>query len=142
MRKENIFSKILRMRKTMLSIVVIDSHPLMRTALSTALATEEDLQVVAEYPNGKQFFEKRNELEPNIVLFGIGNPPNGELEIIRTIRESFPAIIILALVTGELPGQDQAAFQAGANFVLEKTLSRVDLLGALNTCKRELNLIF
>ncbi len=126
----------------MLSIIVIDNHPLMRTALSTALAAEEGVQVVAEYASGRQFLEKQAELVPNMLLFGIGNPPNGELEIIRTMRESFPAIVILALVTGELRGQDQAVLQAGANLVLEKTLSRVDLLAALNACRQESNLIF
>lgn len=116
----------------------------MRTALSTALAAEEGLQVVAEYANGRQLFKTLDEFEfsPKMVLFGIGSPPNGELEVIRTLRKSFPAMVILALVSGEMAGQAQAALQAGANLVLEKTLSRVDLLNALNMCKRELNLIF
>ena len=119
------------MTQTPLSIVVIDNHPLMRTALSSTLATEDGMQVLAEYANSREFFEDARKITPRMILLGISNPGHSELETIRPLRASFPAAMILALVTGELAGQDEEALQYGAHSVLEKTISRAELLATL-----------
>ena len=131
--------KIRCMMPIHLSVVVIDSHPLMRTALSTTLATEEGMQVIAEYASGKELFANADGLSPNMILLGISNPGVAEMETIQPLRESFPQAVILALVTGERQGQDAEALQHGAHSVLEKTISRSGLLNLLHELQGQEN---
>ena len=103
----------------------------MRAALSTTLAATEKLNVVAEYANVSDALVDFGKVFPNIILLGVGNPGNDELAMIHILRNLFPSTQILALVTGELQGQMQTALQYGAHAVLEKTISRKELLAKL-----------
>ena len=103
----------------------------MRAALSTTLAATEELNVVAEYASVRDALVDFGKVFPNIILLGVGNPGNDELAMIHILRKFFPSTQVLALVTGELQGQVQTALQYGAHAVLEKTISRKELLSKL-----------
>jgi len=64
-------------------------------------------------------------------LFSVGHPDMEDLERISALRQKLPATSIVALISGEIGGQFQAALDYGAHLALYKTASRSDLLSAI-----------
>lgn len=120
------------MHSQQLSVVIVDKHPMMRIALSAALASADKVNILAEYATSRDFLRVRQSAAPNMILLGIGNPGNEELVMIRLLRHTFPMSKVLVLISGELPGQQEEALRYGAHYVLEKTISRDELLDTLN----------
>lgn len=131
MRKWGFLYIIQDMSTAYLSVIVIDKHPLMRAALSTTLASVKKVKVLAEYARSSDALEKFRSPAPNMIFLGVGNPGDDELATINALRTSFPGTHILALITGELQGQEKIALQYGADSVLEKSISRQELLSTL-----------
>ena len=117
------------------TILVIEKHPLMRAAIVNAIADEPDLTIGAVASNGEDTWQIVENLHPKIILFAIGNPGEEDLETMRELHERSPDAIILALTTNEVPGQNEAALEHGADAVLAKTAPRAELLHTLRVMK-------
>jgi two-component system NarL family response regulator len=122
------------------SVLVIESHPLMRAALCAAIAAEPDLQVAEAGTGGAASFQvvisNQHDVlflayKPDVILLALGNPGREELEALKRLRKSHPDVPILALTSNEVYGQEQAAAEAGAHAVLTKAASRRELLQTL-----------
>jgi len=112
------------------SIMIVESQPLMRTALSTALSAE-GMTVLAEIANSREVVQAASKLTPNLILFSVNNPSLTDLEQISILRKQLPSTSIVALVTGEFRGQFQSALDYGAHLVLTKSTPRSELLNAI-----------
>ncbi|MBI3151025.1 MAG: response regulator transcription factor [Chloroflexi bacterium] len=122
------------------SVFIIEAHPIMRDALCAVITKEPDLKLVEQ---DKKSVESELmtiptqpdaillPFVPDIILLALGNPGRDELEALTILRKSLPDTPILALTTNEVPGQEQAALDAGAQVVLTKTAGRAELLRAL-----------
>lgn len=122
------------------SVLVIESHPLMREALWTAIANEPTLKIAGQVTNGLEVLDMvlttqsgavLLAFKPDIILLALGNPGLAELEILKTLRKSLPDIPILALTCSEVDGQEQDALDAGALAVLGKAEPRSNLIHVL-----------
>ena len=113
------------------SVLVIESHPLMRAALCAAIADEPDMTIAAVAANGTDIMRTARLLHPNIVLLGMDNPGDAELQTLKVMRKKLPAAFILVLTHEEVPEQEQQAMQLGAQATLSKNASRSELLLAL-----------
>ena len=122
--------KIWHMSTEPVSIMIVESQPLMRSALSTALAAEGFK--VAESVWNSQTMRTASKLRPDLVLLSVGASSCDDLKSISPLRESLPSALIVALITGEFPGQGQEALDQGAHLVVKKTLSRSALMDTLN----------
>jgi DNA-binding NarL/FixJ family response regulator len=112
------------------SVVIVESQPMMRTALSTALSAE-GIKVLAEIADSRDALHTASRLTPDLILFSVNVPGLGDLNRISVLRQELPNTSIVALVTGEFRGQCQSALDYGAHLVLTKSTSRSELLNAL-----------
>jgi DNA-binding NarL/FixJ family response regulator len=92
-----VFEYFWAMTSTPLSILVIESHPLMRAALCAAIADEPDMTIAAVAANGTDIMRTARLLQPNIVLLGLNNPGTDELNTLKILRKKLPSASILAL---------------------------------------------
>jgi DNA-binding NarL/FixJ family response regulator len=113
--------------------MVIEKHPLMRAAIVNAIADEPDLTIGAIASNGLDTLQIIESLRPEIILFAIGNPGEGDLKMMRELHKKFPELVFLALITSEVSRQSEAALEHGADAVLAKTAPRAELLHTLRT---------
>jgi DNA-binding NarL/FixJ family response regulator len=109
------------------SVIVVESQPLMLAALSTALSTE-GMNVLAEVANSRQAVEIARKKNPRVVLFSVGVPSLNDLERISDLRRQVPHTLILALISGEFRAQEQMALEYGAHKVLTRSAPRSELL--------------
>lgn len=127
------------MRTSPATILVIEKHPLMRAAIVNALADEVDVTIGAIASKAEDTWQIVESLHPKIILFAIGNPGDEDLETMRELHERSPDSVFLALTTSEVPGQDQAALECGADAVLAKTAPRAELLHTLRVIKANMD---
>jgi DNA-binding NarL/FixJ family response regulator len=113
------------------SVLVIESHPLMRDALCAAITAEPDLKVAAQAVNGAEALRMVETLQPSMILLALRNPVMDDMEALIALRKSMPGTPIVALTSNEVPGQEQAALNSGACMALTKASSRAVLIGKL-----------
>jgi DNA-binding NarL/FixJ family response regulator len=117
------------------TVLVIEKHPLMRAALVNAIADEPDLTIAAIASDAGDTLRIIESLQPEIILFAIGNPGEKDLQSMQELRKHSLNAALLALTTDEILGQDKAALAHGADAVLAKTAPRAELLQALQAMK-------
>ncbi|MDI6852896.1 MAG: response regulator transcription factor [Deltaproteobacteria bacterium] len=78
-------------------IIIADDHQIVRQGLSTLLAKEPDMEVVAEAENGRKVVQLAKELSPHIVIMDVNMPDLNGIEATRQILHASPAIKVIAL---------------------------------------------
>jgi DNA-binding NarL/FixJ family response regulator len=127
------FLYAITMREPIASVLIIESHPLMREALYAAIAMEPGLSVAALLTDSAQAAPVAQALQPDLILMALGNPGLDDLQALSNLRLALPAVPILALTTGEVADQEQAAADAGASVVITKAAPRAELIRVLHT---------
>lgn len=124
------------------SVLVIEEHPMMRESLCAAIDSETDLKVVEPSPGNANAFRlvisDQHDVfflaaKPDIILMALGNPGINDLMALASLYRKMTDVPILALTRDEVPGQEQAALEQGAQVVLTKSASREELLGTLRS---------
>jgi two-component system, NarL family, response regulator LiaR len=112
-------------------ILIADDHPLMRTALQTALEDEADMQVVGEAGDGEEAVQLAEELRPDVVTMDLLMPGMDGLEAITHLQQSLPDVRILVVTSLEDEQKILAAIQAGALGYFPKSAPRPYLLDGI-----------
>ncbi len=116
---------------SLIRILVVDDHPLMRAALRAVFETEPDMQVAGEAANGQQAIEQALALRPDVVVMDLLMPVRDGLSAIAALRQENPDARILALTSSTDDDKVAAALQAGALGYLLKDVQRAELAQAV-----------
>ncbi len=111
-------------------VVVADDQILIRSGLATILATQPDIEVVAEAQDGASAVDLTRQLHPDIVLMDIRMPGGDGLRATETIT-SDPLLAdtkVVMLTTYDLDEYLFEALQVGAAGFLLKGVSPEDLV--------------
>ncbi|MFF2050577.1 response regulator [Leifsonia sp. NPDC058194] len=101
----------------MISVLIADDQPLIRTAVSHLLDAEADLDVVGQAADGLQAVSLTRELRPDIVVMDIRMPEMDGIEATRSIRAD-PELAgsrVLILTTFEEDEYVFSALRSGAS---------------------------
>jgi DNA-binding NarL/FixJ family response regulator len=109
-------------------ILTADDHPLIRAGVSSFLATEAGLEVVAEATNGEEALERYRERRPDVVLMDLSMPVMDGLAATRAILEEFPDARIVVLTTYAGDEDVYRALDAGAMGYLVKDMMVAEVL--------------
>jgi DNA-binding NarL/FixJ family response regulator len=80
-----------------IGIAIVDDHQLFRNGLRFILENEDDLEVVIEASNGKQFLEFLKNYKPDVVLMDINMPELDGIETTRQALMEYPDLNVLVL---------------------------------------------
>lgn len=115
----------------MLKVLVVDDHALFRGGVVGVIATQQDMQVVAEAENGREAIEKAREVQPDIVLMDLSMPVMGGVEATRLLLEAVPGANVLILTISENDDDLFDAMKAGARGYLLKGSAPEELVRAV-----------
>jgi DNA-binding NarL/FixJ family response regulator len=124
------------MSESPIRILTVDDHPLFRSGVAALLATQPDMQLVAEGGNGLEAIRQFRSHRPDITLMDLQMPEMNGLEATIAIRAEFPDARIIVLTTYVGDVQVLRALQAGARAYLLKTLLDKELLETIRNVHR------
>ena len=103
----------------MVSVVIADDDPLVRTALRTILAVNDDIEIVGEAADGESAVEIVTARRPDVVLLDVRMPNLDGLEAARHVVAQTDTRVIM-LTTFDLDEYVFAALRGGASGFLLK----------------------
>jgi DNA-binding NarL/FixJ family response regulator len=119
-----------------ISILLVDDHPVVRNGVRGMLDAEEDLTVVGEAGSGIEAVAMARELRPDVILMDLRMPGlDGVGATTRILAES-RSTKVLVLTTYETDADILHAVEAGASGYLLKDATRADLTSAIRAAKR------
>jgi DNA-binding NarL/FixJ family response regulator len=116
-------------------VLVVDDQALLRTAFSSLIQAEEDLDVVGEAADGRQAVELAASLQPDVVVMDVRMPVMDGIEATRQITAGHGAQVprVLILTTFDLDEYVFEALLAGASGFALKSRPLDELLSAIRT---------
>lgn len=112
-------------------VLIVDDHPLMRTALRTIIEDEVDLQIVAEVDNGKDAVIQTLALSPDVAIVDLYIPIVEGVQVIEQITSANPETHALVLTSSIAEEKVAEALLAGALGYLLKDSDRDEILYAI-----------
>src|SRR5205823_32427 len=117
---ETLFGRRRAADKASVRILLVDDHPITRTALAALLA-QHDFTVVGEASDGEEAVELARRLGPQLVLLDLSMPGLGGLEALPRIRDAAPACEVVVLTASGTEENLLAAIRGGAAGYLLKS---------------------
>lgn len=112
-------------------IMTVDDHPVFRDGIGAMIATQEDMELVAEASTGREAVELFSIHRPDVTLMDLRLPDISGLEAVTQIRERYPNARMIVLTTYKGDVQALRAIKAGAFSYLLKTMLRMHLLDTI-----------
>ena len=116
-------------------VLVVDDEALLRTAFSSLIDAEDDLEVVGEAADGRQAVQIAARLRPDVVVMDVRMPVMDGIEATRQITAGQGADVprVLILTTFDLDEYVFEALRAGASGFALKSRPLEELLSAIRT---------
>lgn len=110
---------------SLIRILTVDDHPLLRKGIAALVNTEPDMKLVAEASNGDEALEKFRLHRPEVTLMDVQMPGPSGIETINRILREFPDARIVVLTTYTGDAQVLKALRAGARaYMLKRHVHR------------------
>src|SRR6202521_5310703 len=109
-------------------ILSVDDHPLIRQGIAGLVATQADMNLIAEAANGREAIQQFHRHRPDITLMDLQMPEMNGLDATIAIRGEFPEARIIVLTTYTGDAQILRALKAGARAYLLKNSLHKELL--------------
>lgn len=113
----------------MLRVFVVDDHDLFRSGVKAEIGA--DVEIVGDADEVDAAVELILERVPDVVLVDVHMPGGGGKAIVERVRKRNEEIAFLALSVSDSPEDVVALIRAGARGYVTKTISAVDLVGAI-----------
>jgi DNA-binding NarL/FixJ family response regulator len=118
---------------SMIRILAVDDHPLLRKGIAALINGEPDMKLVAEAANGEEAVENFRVYRPDVTLMDLQLPGLDGIEAIDRILSEFPGAHIIVLTTYSGDAQVVRALRAGARAYILKGHVHRELLEAIRT---------
>lgn len=120
----------------MISVLVVDDHPVVREGLVAMINRAGDLAVVGEAADGEAAVKATLDLRPAVVLMDLRLPVLDGVEATRRIKERLPQVAVVILTTYDDDELILAGVRAGAGGYLLKDAPREEIFRAIRSAAR------
>jgi DNA-binding NarL/FixJ family response regulator len=117
----------------LIKVLVVDDEALLRSAFSSLIEAQDDLQVVGAAASGQQAVELAASLAPDVVVMDIRMPVLDGIEATRRITSAGSGARVLILTTFDLDEYVFEALRAGASGFALKSRPPEELLSGIRT---------
>lgn len=124
------------MSERTIRVLIADDHAVVRDGLRAMLATQPDLDVIAEAETGAAAVSAVAADPPDVVLMDLQMPEVDGPAAIARIRATHPGVRLLVLTAHDTDADITGALAAGATGYLLKDCDREQLFGAIRAAAR------
>ena len=117
----------------MITVLLVDDHPLVRAGLAALIGSTPDITVVGEASGGEQAVTTAIDTQPDVVLMDLSMPGIGGVEATRLLLAGQPASRVVMLTSFHDQARVGEALRAGAVGYLLKDCEPRDLLAAIRS---------
>jgi two-component system NarL family response regulator len=118
-------------RGTVIKVLIVDDHPVVRLGLRTMLDSEESITVIGMAGTAREAITEVLRLRPDVVLMDLRMPEMEGTEAIAELRQVQPDVRILVLTNYESDEYISRALQAGALGYLLKSTPQEEIVEAV-----------
>jgi DNA-binding NarL/FixJ family response regulator len=116
-----------------IQVVICDDHAVLRRGIRDTLAEATDIRVIGEAPGYTELRDTLRQAACQVLLLDINMPGRNGLEVLASVRESYPEIKVLMV---SMYPEDQYALRclkAGAHGYANKAGDPLELVRAVRT---------
>lgn len=114
-------------------ILSVEDHPVFREGLNTIIASQSDMQLVAQAANATEAINEFRRHRPDITLMDLRLPGTDGIDTLIAIRGEFPLARIIMLTTSDGDAEIQRALRAGAAAYVLKSMPKDELLSVVRS---------
>lgn len=114
-------------------ILSVEDHPVFREGLNTIIASQPDMELVAQAANAMEAIREFRRHRPDITLMDLRLPGTDGVDTLIAIRGEFPLARIIMLTTSDGDAEIQRALRAGAAAYLLKSMPKDELLSVVRS---------
>ena len=122
--------------RTVVRVLLVDEHAVVRAGLKALLETDERMEVVGEASTGEEAVEQARTLEPDIVIVDLTMPGMDGIRATRRMTELGLAAKVLVVTIHDEDEFLVPALNAGAAGFLNKSVADTELIGAIEAIVR------
>jgi two-component system nitrate/nitrite response regulator NarL len=115
----------------MITLLLVDDHPLLRQGVAQLIEMEEGLQVIGEAASGEEAIGKALSLDPDMILLDLNMKGMSGIETLKAMREQGITSRIVVFTMSDADDDVISALKAGADGYLLKDCEPEELLPAL-----------
>ena len=115
----------------MISVLIVDDHPVVRQGLRALLEVQDDMTVAGEAGDGPAAISLAESLRPDIVLLDLKLPGMDGVAVLRPLHAE--GLRVLVLTSATEPSAAAAAVRAGAAGVVYKDIDPAALVRAIRS---------
>ncbi len=106
-------------------VFVVDDHPILREALSTLIAHEDDFEICGESDDAVRALDEIGAANPALAVVDISLKDGSGLELIKNLRAVHPSVAVLVLSMHDEALYAERALRAGARgYVMKRDTTR------------------
>jgi DNA-binding NarL/FixJ family response regulator len=120
----------------LISVVVVDDHPIAREGLCALLMAEPDLQVVGEAGDGLEAIRLVEQLQPDVLVLDLKMPGLDGHEVTRRVSERWPETRTIVLSMHRSEAYVLQALKCGASGYVLKGSGVTELIQAIREVVR------
>ncbi|MFB1049707.1 response regulator [Paraliobacillus sp. JSM ZJ581] len=117
----------------MIKVLFVDDHEMVRIGVSTYLATQSDIEVIAEADNGLKAVELALKLRPDVILMDIVMDEMDGIQATKEIIQAWPEAKILMVTSFIDDDKVYPALEAGATSYVLKTSKASEIAKAIRS---------
>ncbi|WP_182200810.1 response regulator [Paraliobacillus salinarum] len=115
----------------MIKVLFVDDHEMVRIGVSAYLATQTDIEVIAEADNGKKAVELALQLRPDVILMDIVMDEMDGIQATKEIIQAWPEAKVLMVTSFIDDDKVYPALEAGATSYVLKTSKASEIAKAI-----------